>query len=449
MERNDKTRIRYNFKKSIKIANAYKEKKELKIIGITGSSGKTTTAYILHKYLKNKGYKSILYCSASIDSPLTNFKKNEPCEVPVRNEETLTRIIKEAELYNADYLILEINESVLGKDFLKNLKFKIKVLTNLNPKHNLEQYSEKEYIELKKSFFKNVNEDCKCVIGIQDYDKELLEEILGLNNCAKYLFSTEYIANVKDVALKRIATLLYNLRSSLEGLELFILSNGKNYNFKTNLIMKHNSLNLICVITILEALEIFDEKEFQKTILNIEIPGRVETYKHNKRLFIIDLHLCKTLEYLYELKQEGKINNIRVVVGSIGSGFKNWDKKFLSEKFLSTHVKNKKFAMDVLSKYADYVYLTECDNASETVKEICLELVDYLDGNIEYAIIENRETAIKKAYLESEENDVIFISGRGNRKIMCNSATTTRLIKDSDIVRNLISLEKGKYDNEE
>ena len=105
--------------------------------------------------------------------------------------------------------------------------------------------------------------------------------------------------------------------------------------------------------------------------------------------------------------------------------------------------------MDVLSKYADFVYLTECDNASETVKEICLELVDYLDGNIEYAIIENRETAIKKAYLESEENDVIFISGRGNRKIMCNSATTTKLIKDSDIVRNLISLEKGKSDNEE
>ena len=68
--------------------------------------------------------------------------------------------------------------------------------------------------------------------------KELLEEILGLNNCAKYLFSTEYIANVKDVALKRIVTLLYNLRSSLEGLELSVLSNGKNYNFKTNLIMQ-------------------------------------------------------------------------------------------------------------------------------------------------------------------------------------------------------------------
>ena len=59
---------RYNrLKKEYK--NKPKEDKEPKIIGITGSRGKSTTAYIVHEYLKFLGYKSILYSSLGIDSP--------------------------------------------------------------------------------------------------------------------------------------------------------------------------------------------------------------------------------------------------------------------------------------------------------------------------------------------------------------------------------------------
>ena len=129
-------------------------------------------------YLKDLGYKSTLYSSVMVDSPASYLKKNEAYEVAVRDEAALISIIEEVEAYGADYLVLEVNESTLAKGFLKDVPFDIRVLTNLNPKHNLEQYSEKQYVELKKSFFKDVEDYCKCVIGFQDYDKELLDEKL-------------------------------------------------------------------------------------------------------------------------------------------------------------------------------------------------------------------------------------------------------------------------------
>ena len=159
-----------------------KQDSKLTIIGITGSRGKSTTALMIHNYLKYIGYKSTLYSSVMVDSPASYLKKNEAYEVAVRDVESLISIIEEVEAYGADYLVLEVNESTLEKGFLKDVPFDVRVLTNLNSKHNLEQYTEEEYVELKKSFFRNIDDECKCVFGFQDYSKELLEELLQLNN---------------------------------------------------------------------------------------------------------------------------------------------------------------------------------------------------------------------------------------------------------------------------
>ena len=148
----------------------------LKIIGITGSAGKSTTALIVHEYLKMLGYKSVLYSSAKIDSPASIINPDEACEISFNSEEELLDIIEEVEAYGADFLILEVNESTIEKGITKEIPFAVRALTNLNPKHNLERYSDAEYIEIKKAFFKDIEDECKCVLGFQDYDKKLLEE---------------------------------------------------------------------------------------------------------------------------------------------------------------------------------------------------------------------------------------------------------------------------------
>ena len=261
--------IRKEFKNSNR-----KHSSELKIIGITGSRGKSTTALIIHNYLKDLGYKSTLYSSVMVDSPASYLKKNEAYEVAVRDEAALISIIEEVEAYGADYLVLEVNESTLAKGFLKDVPFDIRVLTNLNPKHNLEQYSEKQYVELKKSFFKDVEDYCKCVIGFQDYDKELLDELLKTNKYPKFICASNYVATLKGLEKEKVTCLLTGLNTDITGMKLEFNLNGAINKIDTNLMMSYNALNILTAVTTLEALDVFDVRKFEQTLNNIVIPGR-------------------------------------------------------------------------------------------------------------------------------------------------------------------------------
>ncbi len=415
-----------------------KQDSKLTIIGITGSRGKSTTALMIHNYLKYIGYKSTLYSSVMVDSPASYLKKNEAYEVAVRDEKALLSIIEEAEAYGAEYLVLEVNESALAKGFLKDVPFDVRVLTNLNPKHNLEEYTEEEYVELKKSFFKDIEEECKCVLGFQDYDKELLDKLLQLNKYPKYIAASNYIANVKGLNANEVTGLLTGLETDIDGMKLQFRLNGKTYELDTNLLMSYNALNVLTVLTTLEVLGVLNVSQFEKMLNGLVIPGRAEVFRANGRLVVVDTHLPAMLECLKTLKDQGKVNQIKVVVGSIGHGYKHWEERFKTEEFALQRKEVRKYAMNLLKGVADYVYLTESDSGKENPLEICKELESYLDVKTPSTIIVDREEAIKQAIYDSKEGDVVFISGRGNRRVLCNSENTMKLLKDSDVVKQAL-----------
>ena len=149
-------------------------------------------------------------------------------------------------------------------------------------------------------------------------------------------------------------------------------------------------------------------------------------------LWIISVFLSK------DNNEQGKVNKIKVVVGSMGHGYKHWEERFKTQEFASQRKDVRKYAMSLLIGIADYVYLTESDSGKENPIDICNELEADLDGKVQSLIILDREEAIKQAVLDSEEGDVVFISGRGNRRILCNSETTFKLVKDSEVVENVI-----------
>lgn len=411
---------------------------ELKIIGITGSCGKTTVAYLIHEYLKSIGKKSVLYSSATIDSPASFMKKNEAIEIALKNETSLLNMLEEIEAYGAEYLVLEVNESAIEKGLVKDIEFDVRVLTNFNALHNEEEYSKEAYKAIKKSFFEGIPKESICVYGFEDYDKDFLEELLEANECKKYVYSSNYIATVKGVNKEDITSLLYELESTKEGLQMKVKVKNKSYELKTEMMMNYNALNIVGALTVLEAMEVFDINKYNKCIQKIKVPGRSEVYQRKGRMIVIDSHLPKVLEGLQKLKDKNEINQIKVVIGSMGYGYQNWETRFKTEDFIASRKKARKYAMEVLREKADYVYLTESDNGKEKVIDICLELEGYLEGEVFSKIIEDREQAIKEAIVNSKEGDVIFISGRGNRRVLCNSETTMKLIKDSEVVEKVL-----------
>ena len=410
----------------------------LKIIGITGSTGKSTTAFLIHKYLVSLGKKSVLYSSIMVDSPASIINKNDAIENACRDKKALLSIINEAEKYEAEYLVLEVNENTLEKGILKDVPFSIRVLTNIIPAHNLIRYSEDEYINIKKSFFSNIIDNCQCILVFQDYSKELLDELRTINNYPKCVCTNKYIAEKFEIELNDNDYLLVDYKNSLGGLEIKINNKDQCYHLRTNLCMFYNAMNIMTFLATINAVGLYDEKIMNQFLSRIEIPGRTEIYKANGRTIIIDTHLPRILENLKEYKDNGEIKKIKVVVGSIGYGFKTWSEHYKTDKYINQHHQARKYAVELLNQCADYVCFTESDSGIEDKETICQELNSYLNESIESDIIIDRSEAIKTTIANSQDGDVIFVAGRGNRRIMCNGYESIKLIKDSDIVKETI-----------
>ena len=86
---------------------------ELKIIGISGSRGKSATAYLIAEYLKSLNKKVTLYSSIEIYSPNSYKTLKEAVENPLVNEEMLYNALIEANANDSEYLILEVNEKAI------------------------------------------------------------------------------------------------------------------------------------------------------------------------------------------------------------------------------------------------------------------------------------------------------------------------------------------------
>lgn len=417
----------------------YKENEELKIIGITGSYGKTTTAKLVHEYLKKLGKKSVLFSSGGIDSPLSNYSIDEEVEIPIYDESSEINALNGAIKYGADYLIIEVNERTIEKGYVKNIPFDIRAITNIVPSHNTLMYTPEEYVAIKKSFFQDIpdDEECTCIFGLTH--KELFYEMKSLHKNYK-TFASEYVSNIKGVPQDEIDYMLHSnnggIFDTLEGLN-FCVKMKENINscaFKTSLIMPYNALNITLAIAILDTLGVFNDKVFQSILEKIIIPGRDEVIRENGRTFIISITCTPHLEILKRYKERGLVKNVKLITGSFGTGFSTWLPEYKDGKFANYVNDSMKWAYKYIIQNCDYVYITANDNAATPIKELLDIQIKEVEGKIKYEAIEDRQMAITKAIEDSEEGDVIFISGRGNRKMFCNGLTEMKFFLDKDIV---------------
>jgi len=417
----------------------------LKIIGITGSNGKTTTALIVHEYLKSIGLKSVLFASCGIDLEISNYDKNSEVDIPIFNETSLINAIDGAIKERADYLILEINERTIEKGYIEGIPFSIRALTNIVPKHNTLSYTEEEYVNIKKSFFKVDDEDdCTCIYTLTE--KELLEDLIRQNNKPYKIVSSEYVARVKGVEEAKIDYMLHQGTKefdSLEGLNFNIKTKTKDVECHTNLIMPFNALNITLAYAILDSLGEMEDSKFNQLLEEIKIPGRDEVIKYNGRTIIISVTCTPHLEILKRYKENNKINNIILITGSFGNGFNSWLSEYKDENFKNYVNESMRWAYSYFIKNADKIYITTNDYASSNVSELLSSQENEIKGKIAYEVIENRKAAIKKAIEESKEGDVIFISGRGNRKVFCNNTKTVEMYLDKEIVNKEIREKKN------
>lgn len=421
--------------------------KQIKLIGVTGSHGKSSVAYLIHSFLKYLGFKSVLYSSISIDSPSSFKEPDEAVENPLRDEQMLLNAIEEAYAYNADYLVLEVNERAIEKGLTKEIPFDLRVITNINPTHNKFFYS--NYVEIKKRFFQEISNDDNaiCLFGVNH--KELFDELYEINENKKVTYMSNYVMNKRGIGNSKVDYLLTAGQTfdTMEGLTFTIKTHNNAYDLRTKLIFPHNALNLTCVVATLETLGVFDYEQFSKFIESFSVPGVDEVYKLENKTIIITRAVSPNLEYLSKYKNNKEINQIHVVMGTSGLGYKNWVQEFSNQAYINEKEYSVEFAYNYAQKYADQIYITSNDSGAMDVEDLLLYQSSFVKDTSKVKVITNRATAIHEAILNARENDIILITGRGNRRVMCINREDRTLHLDSDVVKELIKF-KGDNNNE-
>lgn len=352
--------------------NYYSEIKDLKIIGITGTNGKTTTCYLLYQAL------NMLNIKCAYIGTLGFYNLEYQCELNNTTPDILD--LYEMLLYcsknNYQYVAMEVSSQGLAYNRLANILFDYAIFTNLTEDHLDYHQNMDNYIKAKQKLFNQLKTNSITIINSDDMYHEYFKQ----ENSLTYGF-------------KNSDHLINNYQESLLG-SSFTLNNQE---YQTKLIGKHNIYNLSIVIIILETMK-FNYETIYNVILKLEhAKGRMDAIKYKDNLIIIDYaHTPDAVEKIINcVRNLGK--KIITIIGCGG----NRDKQ------------KRPIMGKIATKLSDYVIFTSDNPRNEDPHSIIQDIIQKLDTN-NYEIEENREKAIKKGIQKLKNNDILLLLGKGH-----------------------------------
>lgn len=352
--------------------NYYNKISKLKIIGVTGTNGKTTTCYLLYQAL------NMLDLKCAYIGTLGFYN----CEYHSELNNTTPDILDlyEMLIYCSDndykYVAMEVSSQGLALNRLESIQFDYAAFTNLTIDH-LDYHKTMEHYALsKQKLFKKIKENGKSIINNDDRYKDYF---LSDNSITYGFNNSDYTIN--------------DYSSNIDG-TIFKINNDE---YKTKLIGKHNVYNVLIVIIILNQLNINMEKIKEVIGLLKHAIGRMDAIKYNDNLIIIDYaHTPDAVEKIINsVKDLG--NNIITIVGCGG----NRDKS------------KRPIMGEIATSLSNEVIFTSDNPRYEDPHKIIDDIVQKLDKN-NYKIEVNREKAIKKGIQRLNKNDILLILGKGH-----------------------------------
>lgn len=348
---------------------------DLKIIGITGTNGKTTTAFItsstLNKLNINSAYIGTIgfYVNGKL---IKNLNNTTPDTL------TLYKLIKEAKENNCKFIVMEVSSHSLDMNRLASIKLDIALFTNLTQDHL--------------DYHKNMNNYLNSKLKIINYLKD--DGILIVNNDSEYSKYFNF-KNKKSIG-KNLST--YQILDYVNSKDLIVFKyEDKKYEVKINLKSKFNVYNYISSLAILNSLGINIKDIINVSNLVEAPPGRMETFIYRNNYIIIDY--AHTPDALLKIINASKETFNKKIITIIGCG--------------GNRDKTKRPIMgDIATKLSDYVIFTSDNPRCEDPKSIIDDITEHLETN-NYKIIINRKEAILNT-LKTLDNSCLLILGKGH-----------------------------------
>ncbi len=357
---------------------------KVKLVGITGTNGKTTTSYLVRSIMENAGLKSGLIGTISYQVSEQAIKAWNTTPESV----DLCKMIYEMYAKNQRGCVLEVSSHALALKRVEYLKFAVGVFTNLTQDHLDFHVDMEDYYTAKKHLFTLLDPKGQAVINSDDpYGKRLCQE-LPPDDLLDFGFTTE--AKVHPL----------NWENTISGLHLSVQTPVGDIEINSTLIGKFNIENILAAIAAGLALN-YDLKTIQAGIEKIKaVPGRLEIIRtpQAKSIVVDYAHTPDALEKALLVLSQLTRNELWVVFGCGG----NRDKT------------KRPIMGSIAEKIADRVVVTSDNPRFESPQDIVNEILIGFSTLQNVYVEINRRAAIAYALENSKPGDTILIAGKGH-----------------------------------
>lgn len=360
--------------------------KQLKVVGLTGTKGKTTTTYfvknILDKYCgKRSGVLSTVEVYTGVEDHDAHLTTPESPDLQKHFSQCLQSDIP--------YLTMEVSSQAYKMQRVYGMDFDVGMFLNIGEDHvgPMEHESVEDYFNCKLQLMKH----CKNAIinRSSDHFEEIYETakahaerviVFGMEEGCDYW--------VSDIKKEEIGF-------------SFVIHGKDGYEKALRISMagRFNVENALAAFCAAKALGV-DDESIANGLYTSEVKGRMNLFEKDGVTVIVDYaHNYLSFSKLYEsLKADYPGRRIVVVVGCPGG------KNFHRRRDIGT----------LSGQNADFMYLTAEDPGFEEVGDICREIASYLEPyNTPYEIIEDRAAAVEKSILNAQKGDVVILAAKG------------------------------------
>lgn len=377
--------------------------KNIRVIMVTGTNGKTTTCNMIGKILEAANYKVAM--ATTINFKIGSREWKNLTKMTTMSPFTLQKFIREAVRANCHWLVLETTSHAIAQQRIWSIKPQICVLTNITHDHLDYHKDFSEYRDVKAKIFR------ECKTAIINMDDKSASYFLGLELAKVITYGTESPENERPSKPQILAKkIILEPTGSL----FTVVTPNKQVAIDLQLPGKFNIYNALAALSVAVEMKI-NLGLVKEALEKIEsIPGRMEKVDLGQPFtVIIDFaHTPDAMEKIYDTLKLSRGGRIIAVFGATGD-----------------RDRSKRPIMGALAgRYADVAIITNEDPYTEDPVKIIEEVASgvprgvaakngMIPGKNFFKVLDRRE-AIKKAFNLAEAGDIVLIMGKGAEEVM-------------------------------
>ena len=379
--------------------------KKLKLVGVTGTSGKTSVTYILKNLLEAQGKKVGLIGTIQniIDKEVLPAKNTTPDAYELQS---LLSLMHKA---GCEYVVMEVSSHALDQNRVFGLEFECAIFTNLTQDHLDYHITIENYLQAKLKLFKMSK------LAIVNVDDEYAHKVISACDCPVVTFSAE--RNEADYTAKGIKFL-----PTTVGYEFVTNNNIGRVKISTPGIFSVYNSMAAGIAAINLGIEFADVISSLSQVSGVK--GRVELVPCDKDFsIIIDYaHTPDEIENVCSMFNKIKTGRLVTLFGCGGDRDKT----------------KRPIMGEIASRLSDFVIVTSDNPRSENPATIINEILVGMNKKTPYKVIENRAKAIEYAILNAKKDDIILLAGKGHETYQVLNTGTIHF-DEREVIKEVLS----------